>query len=410
MKTISKMAAAALVAALVPFSPAAGETVRVVPGATEKVCQVTGQFDRQRNRPTVNETETRAKFWGTDLGASFEHEGRLVVLFGDTHPTFGTLRPRDADSIAFSTTTDPRDCLRLDFMSDPDGGYRPLTIPGIFQGAFAVPTGGLSLKGRMYVFSSSDVPGRGFSARAVLARSDDGGMTFRRLYDVSADRMAHISPALVKPGTVAGLPPHAGDGILVFGTGPFRRSQPYLAFIPADEIENPAALLHYAGLDGTGSPVWSRTEADGVPLFDQPCLGEFSAGWNPVLSRWLMLYTCGGARATTYIRTAEKPWGPWSDAEILVDPAALRRGCDFINQTRTLVVEASTGRCAAVSDPHTPFNLGEAYGPYLISRFTTGDKDRASAIYFLMSTWNPYNVVLMRTVLSVERAGAPNAP
>jgi hypothetical protein len=389
------------------FGSAAAQ-VRIDQRSTQKVCQVVGETDRQWMQAAVNRTEERARFWGTDLGASFEHKGRLVVLFGDTHPVAGIVRPRDADSIAFSDTANPEDCLRLSFLLNQDGGFRPLTIPGVYAGAFAVPSGGFSLNGAMYVLTTSDVPGRGPMARSVLARSDDDGWTFRRLYDLSIERLVHVSPALIPAGRVAGVPDQR-EGILFWGTGPFRRSNPHLAFIPAAEVENPAALRHFAGLRPGGEPIWSADERDSVPLFDQPCMGEFSAGWNEFLSKWLLLYTCGGRRAALFLRTADLPWGPWSAPVMLFDPARRLDGCAFLNSPPEVIQVSAGGRpCPVVSDPHTPFNLGEAYGPYLISRFTRGEAGRSSTIYFLMSTWNPYTVVLMRTRLSLERQSALN--
>ncbi|HEX2171639.1 MAG TPA: DUF4185 domain-containing protein, partial [Dehalococcoidia bacterium] len=370
------------------FGTAAAQ-VRVDQRSTQKVCQVVGEFDRQWGRVAFNRTEERARFWGTDLGASFEHEGKLVVVFGDTHPVAGIVRPRDADAIAFSDTVDPEGCLQLDFLMNADGGFRPLTIPGVYAGAFAVPTGGFSLNGAMYVLTTSDVPGRGPMARSVLARSDDGGWTFHRLYDLSTERLVHVSPVMIPADRVAGVPDRR-EGILFWGTGPFRRSNAHLAFIPAAEVENPAALRHFAGLDQAGQPIWSADERDSAPLFDQPCMGEFSAGWNEFLSKWMLLYTCGGPRAVLFLRTADLPWGPWSPPELLFDPTRPPAGCAFLNSPPELIqVSAGAHPCPVVSDPHTPFNLGESYGPYLVSRFTRGDPGRSSTIYFLMSTWNP---------------------
>jgi len=60
--------------------------VELVPGSVRKICQLTGERDRQRNADTLNRTETRFGLIGTDLGASFEHDGRLWFLFGDTWP------------------------------------------------------------------------------------------------------------------------------------------------------------------------------------------------------------------------------------------------------------------------------------------------------------------------------------
>lgn len=375
-----------------------------------KICQVVGEFDRQQGMPTVNATERRFKFWGADLGASFEHKGRLYFLFGDTHPSGGLVRARDADSMAVSDTTNPRDCIRLSFLTDPDGGFRQLQIPGVYSGAFAVPTGGFSLNGRMYILATGDHRERGNVGRSVLARSDDDGHEFRYLYDISRDKMVHVAPVLVSAGQVQNLPAPDGAGVLLWGSGDFRRSNPHLAFLPAGAVEDTSALRHFAGLDPvTQAPRWSADEAESVPLFDQPCLGELSAGWNAFLQKWMLLYTCGGPRAATFLRTADQPWGPWSAPEALVDPAREDGECGFISagrppqqQPALLQLVRLGRRCHTVSDPHTPFTPGEAYGPYLISPFTEGEPGLSSTIYFLVSTWNPYTVVLMQATL---RAG-----
>lgn len=60
--------------------------VAYVAGSTQRICQLTGECDRERGRYTANRTETRAGLVGTDLGASFEHEGRLWFVFGDANP------------------------------------------------------------------------------------------------------------------------------------------------------------------------------------------------------------------------------------------------------------------------------------------------------------------------------------
>jgi hypothetical protein len=46
--------------------------------------------------------------------------------------------------------------------------------------------------------------------------------------------------------------------------------------------------------------------------------------------------------------------------------------------------------------------VGGEYAPYILSRFTTGDF-RSTTIYFMMSTWNPYQANLMKTTLRLER-------
>src|SRR5439155_21604214 len=99
---------------LVAQSPA----VRYVPGSSQKICQVTGDFDGERQQPTLNQTLTRYGVAGTDLGASFEHQGNLYMLFGDTTG----LRPEEApDSFAFSDDVSPEDCLALQFVVERPG-------------------------------------------------------------------------------------------------------------------------------------------------------------------------------------------------------------------------------------------------------------------------------------------------
>ena len=51
-----------------------------------------------------------------------------------------------------------------------------------------------------------------------------------------------------------------------------------------------------------------------------------------------------------------------------------------------------------LSDPKRDDEWGGEYGPYVISRFTTGANGKCR-IYYTMSTWNPYQVVVMRTDL-----------
>ncbi|MFL6495537.1 MAG: hypothetical protein ACJ703_03815, partial [Nitrososphaera sp.] len=52
---------------------------------TRKVSQLTGDFDRETGQKTLNETGSRFGIYGTDLGVSFLHDGKLYFLFGDTN-------------------------------------------------------------------------------------------------------------------------------------------------------------------------------------------------------------------------------------------------------------------------------------------------------------------------------------
>jgi hypothetical protein len=384
-------------------APSAGPPAAAEPGDVGKVCQLVGERDHETGGPTLNRTESRYRFWGTDMGASFDHGGRLFVLFGDTHTSGGLLRRPDRDAIAESRDADPEDCLGLSFRTEPDGGFAPLDIPTVEGSGYSVPTGGFGLDGRMYVFATTDRTPETPMARSVLARSDDDGVTFRAVRDFSRARFINVAPVAVPtavPGAVQGaasgdVPPGApGPGVLVWGTGRYRASDPHLAFMPAAGVEDAGAIRYFAGLDAAGAPRWSAREEEAEPLFRQGCLGEISVSWNAPLARWIMLYNCPAPRNAIHLRTAERPWGPWSEPEILFDPARDAGFCRFMNDPDR--------PCAPVTDAHTRRVHGDAYGAYVVDRFTRGGPGRSSTIYFTMSTWNPYTVVLMRATLRLR--------
>ena len=50
--------------------------------------------------------------------------------------------------------------------------------------------------------------------------------------------------------------------------------------------------------------------------------------------------------------------------------------------------------------------LGDFYAPFVMERYTRSERTfvpgkRRAAIHWLVSTWNPYQVIVMRTVLEV---------
>lgn len=382
--------------------PLADSDVVIDRAATRKICQVTGETDRSTGRQTINATETRFKFWGTDLGSSFEHDGKLVFLFGDTHAVPGLHRVHDRDIIGTSTTADPEDCIKLDVMTDGDGGYRPLTIPHVDGGEFSVPTAGFSANGVMYVIATTGQTATSPMGHSVLASSSNGGHDFRYEYDLSSQHFINAAAAAVTAEDTPGLPQDMGDAVLLWGSGSYRKSDAYLAALPKGRPGDHLALRYFAGLDSAGAPVWSSREQDSAPLFKQSCIGELSVAWNPDLRKWVMLYNCGEARSQIMLRTADRPWGPWSQPQVLFDAADDKGFCHFMNGDSVQQVSASDTPCQAVSDPHDPEVAGDPYAPYLIAKFSRGVAGSHSDIYFMMSTWNPYNVVLMKARLKLH--------
>jgi hypothetical protein len=106
-----------------------------------KISQVTGDYDRQLNRPTLSLTATRYGVVGTDLGSSFQHAGRICFLFGDTQ-TDGKIRSdpdQDLDTVAFTTTATPDDGILI--VCNPS--YPK--VDNIDQSTFCVPCDGVSV-------------------------------------------------------------------------------------------------------------------------------------------------------------------------------------------------------------------------------------------------------------------------
>ena len=354
-----------------------------VAGSTKKVCQLTGDLDRERGQPTRSETGKRFGVTGTDLGSTFEHRGRLFFLFGDTGG-----RPGWRDAVAWTKSRDPAAIL-LDFYRDPDGKWLPPTVPGVRLGAFEVPSGGLSVRGRMYVVFTTDwSPTTYVMGRSVLAASDDDGKTWKALYDLSLTRFINVSFQM-------------SDGWLyIFGSGRYRKSSAYVARVRPGEITDRSRIRYLGGIGPDGQPRWTTVEGEATPLFHDDVVGEFSVTYCKPVRRYVLLYNSPNPRGIV-LRSATTPWGPWSPVSVVFDPWRDGGYGHFMHIPANFKADKSD----SVEDPGRENEWGGEYGPYLISRFTTGRVGRCR-IFYSMSTWNPYQVVVMQTDLALESTGA----
>ena len=369
-------------------------------GTTTKVMQVTGDYDATLSRETLSQTLSEAGVAATDLGSSFEHKGKLYFLFGDTRGQPG--KPTQ-DSIAYSEATTPEK-LRVHFLKGADGLFRPIEIPGISQGGMEVPTHGISINGNLYIVHTTDwFKKTGNMERSVVARSADDGHTWTYLYDLSKAKShdmadAHFVNAYLTevdaedyPGQ---LPYASGKVVLIWGSGAYRKSSPRLACIPSEQIEKREVLRYFAGLDQEEVPRWSNSESAGAALFHHDRLGEFSVAWVEPTKCWVMLYNTPAPRGIM-MRTALNPWGPYSEGQIILDPWKDKAYGTYMH------VSWRYKNQDTFHDSGRELVWGGEYAPYIISRFTTGDSARC-LIYYTMSTWNPYQVILVRSEI-----GAP---
>jgi len=412
-----------------PVSAPGPNRIFVVPGSIQKVCQVTGETDLEFNTPTASQTETRFGLVRADHGYSFEHNGKLFFLFGDTHPTptFNNhpntqsdypRTPDDNDAIGFVSDTSAGPCLKLDFITDSIGAYKnPVVLdaqghPSIKLRTNESPISGISDGGRMYVIFGTDNPidtvgppaPLGYPARTVMAVSDDDANTFHFLYNFSREPQAKFINTAIARGQ---------DGFFYFwgtqGDTLYRKSAPFLARKPIGSMADSTAIQYLHALNPDGTPVFMAGESNAAPLFHDSLpgpggamqvadgMGELGVEWNPFVHRWVMLYNClnntPANRRGIYMRLAEKPWGPWSAPQTIFNPIRDNGYCFFMHRAVTPTQPA----CDSLSGPDRIAQDGGEYGPYFISRFTTGDGAKAtSTFYFTLDTWNPYTQVIMK--------------
>jgi hypothetical protein len=87
-------------------------------------------------------------------------------------------------------------------------------------------------------------------------------------------------------------------------------------------------------------------------------------------------------------------------AQTIFNPVRDAGSCHFIHRA----VSDEHPACDNVSGLNRLEVAGGDYGPYFISRFTTGDEShRSSTFYFTMSIWNPYTQVIMRAKIHTGR-------
>jgi hypothetical protein len=382
-----------------PQGTASSPVIRYVLGSTVKLEQLLGEEDKERHQPTLSRTFTRYGLRGTDLGNSFEHEGRVYFLFGDT---VGRL-DRALDTIATTDATNPEQGVRLDFLT-VGKDYLTIQPPGISMGAFETPTGGISLGGQMYVAVRTNHSEDWSTDRSVLTKFTLPS-TFQPLRTISRSPAGHFLTlsfhAEPGPGPIVGLPP-GGPFVMIWGTGQYRKSDAYLAIVPVANFETGKGARYFSGRDAAGKPIWSENESDARPIVQNGTMGDLSVTWCKDLGVWLMTYDSRAPAPRgilfSYSRT---PWGPWSEPEIVFNAARDGALGKFIHDPSIKPDDGLAGPVIGKGQANPDAVHGGAYAPYVVERWT---KVRGSELdlYYVLSTWNPYVVVLMKSRLQVE--------
>ena len=408
-------------------------------GRSEKICQLTGGMDRETFVTTTNNTEFNSHLARTDLGYPVDDGTTLKLYFGDSRTGVGPLVPDEwgyDDTFGYSTDTvtpTPTRCLTMG-VPKVGANFALLQVnqtpshDRLFQGLFNVPSSGFTVGSTAYtIFWTNhctfqpgapcpvrvgtpdylDKFGRGTLTRNNGSASNTTNVTFQELFNLPA---SFRYTASFNSDTIAGIPAGQRLGVYVYGVNLYRGGYPTLAYVPANQVENPGAWQYFTGLDGNGAPIWSTSQTLGQPVFNtgdpdgtefndgNGCIGEFSVSWVAPLQRWVMLYNCGdgspGAVQAVRARYATAPWGPWSAPTDIFQPEVDEAWCRYMHTKPT--PKCIDGAGGDNGDAH-----GDPYGPYVLSRFTRATPQGAE-IYFLMSTWNPYQVVIMRANLRAE--------
>ena len=395
----------------------------IEPADSRKLAQISGETDTQPGgRPTLGRSESTAGIRGTDLGVRVEHRGTSYLLFGDTH---WRRRPWliTRDAIARVTASGPTPGL-------PGFAFHgaPLHIEGerVTMREFDVPLDGFGVGEDFFLLATSDhfvraqTMGRSILARAVdptLPVDPDSRrpLRFTALTTLSDRCFINVS---AQRFPAARLPGFGGDHdlILLFGTDAYRAGNLRLAVLDPGRPGVRAALaspgpitlralgLRYWAGERDGVPVWSRSEHDARPLFHPGAFGEISVRWVPAISRFVLL-ACSGPEdpigPSVTLRTAPTPWGPWTPRRRLFDWVA--RGMCHGDASSRFIKAYGDGSDVVGDRIFRPqaASTGAGYAPYLFDAARAGDD---LVLRYTLSTWNPYQVVLMQHRLALPIA------
>ncbi|MDX2145390.1 MAG: DUF4185 domain-containing protein [Rhodospirillaceae bacterium] len=397
-----------------------GTTLAYVAGSTRKLEQIIGDCDREVQartgtcQATASTTGTRYNIGGTDLGQSFEDNGRMIFLFGDTLSA-NSVQFFGRDVFARSTATDPEAPMRLDFFTRADNSLLYVQPAGVtMTGGFNVPDAGVSLADGIYLFLNvgADTTAADPTANAysIVVRFNETAQTFTNLRTVSrrADGGKFVYASLHK----------SGSDVLTFGAGKYRADHIYLAKTPQSTYATGAGTQYFAGLVN-GQPTWSNLESDAVPVVQDnplngpahpngaPTVGNMSVAYASALNLWLMTYDGGrNSRDTAgfYFTYAAQPWGPWATPQLIYNPSRDGANGVYIHDpsiTPNPPGDGLAGPFIGSTDMNT--TPGGPYAPFIIERFITVTGNTLK-LYYTNSTWNPYTTLKMRSEFTIGTA------
>jgi len=325
-----------------------------------------------------NETARRFAITGTDLGIMWDNgRGQVLMAFGDTYGYCSVKGQQWRYNVLFRS----QDGALSNTVAVPDGvvgnpqSGSPLWAPGLSKQIInslkwaptekgIIPTAGISVGGQQYInfmsIRSWDSDGRWTTNYSAIAVSPDNG----EHWGVYPDSVRAAGPGIDKVKYVPGnenfqmgafLRPGPGDPYLYsFGTPSGRGGSAYIARFAPSHLPDPRRWEYWS----SASNAWVPADPGAATVVIPGPVGEMSAQYNTHLKQYLVLY-CNGHNDVV-MRTAPAPQGPWGPEQLLVPSAQFPGGI---------------------------------YAPYL-HPWSTGRE-----LYFNLSEWSAYNVMLMKSVL-----------
>ncbi len=397
-------------AALVPYSPWLNPQVSP---STNFVSWVTG--DNVYGDKTLANTLARFAVSGTDLGVMWDNgmvddpstplidEHQVLIAVGDTFDDTDPSTARRYNTLFRSSDDDLSDGMTIpkgEWFNGNMFGGAPLSSPTtarqiinppswLPKSVTLIPTAGVSLPtevtedtpfGTIQYVSFMSVSKWGSSGRwttnySALAYSTDNGENFTVApQSVRYNSMLSSNKNFQQSAFVTG-----DDGyIYMYGTPNGRQGAAYLARVAPDDILDVSKYEYYkkgsSGWLGSTPAKWVQGspssasaiigKSGGFLGFTKPgyTVSEMSVQYNEYLQKYVVLY--GDQSNSIVMRTADTPEGIWSDATVLMG-------------------QQPGGIYAPMMHPWSPSTVG------------TG-----SDLYWNLSLWSDYNVMLMHTDLT----------
>ena len=310
---------------------------------------------------------------GTDLGIPVKYQGQMRFLFGDTfggdftywsNPNGNNDTHWRSNTMAYSTDTNASDGITIDgWVTNSSSGLARELIPSLKNDVevTCIPTTAVTDGTNFYIYYMSvrhwGDPGKWDCNNASIAVSTDGE-TFTKVSNVT---WAGGSPenmfGLVQNTTAGGLP---AEDLYFLATPSGRFGNAYCVTVAKSQILNQSAYRYYLGTDLAGNLLWGRDPWSVQAVIPGP-IGELSAMWDGYLQKFVVMYLESNL-GMIVLRTADRPWGPWSAPIGIVDSTEY------------------------------PGLYGGFLHPDLVD-------NGGQEVYFIMSIWGKYNTFVLRADL-----------